>query len=442
MRLDSSPKVSVGLPVYNGENFLEEALDSLLGQTFEAFELIISNNASTDRTEEICQAYAAQDKRVRYFRNEKNIGAAGNYTRVFELASGKYFKWAAHDDVCKPDYLARCLEVLDRDPSVVLCHSLTANIDENSQCLMIWDAIPELDSQIPHNRFRQALALQETFFVWGLIRRTSLEKTSLLGSFTGHDRPLLSRLSLLGRFYQIPEVLFLQREHNKKSIHVYNWRKPREAIIWYDPKKAGKIIFPTWKLFIEHVLGVVQAKLSWRENMVCYTEMGRWLRSHKQVLLRELLTAGENLPGIGSKWLKWLDPMSKDIASVITDKSTIILVDDNSLETESFGERKIIPFLEKDGLYWGSPPDDDTAILELERLRQFGPSFIVFAWPAFWWLDHYVEFNRHLRLQFDCVLENDRLVVFDLRREVRNSGRGRQEKWSDCRSMKRSLERA
>ena len=99
------PRVSIGLPVYNGENFLEFALDSILGQTFQDFELIISDNASTDATESICRRYAAKDSRIRYYRNPNNQGAAQNYNRVFALARGEYFKWAAHDDVCKPNYL-------------------------------------------------------------------------------------------------------------------------------------------------------------------------------------------------------------------------------------------------------------------------------------------------------------------------------------------------
>src|SRR2546425_9420098 len=97
----AAPQVSVGLPVYNGERYLAEALDSLLTQSYEDFELIICDNASTDRTGEIARSYAAKDKRVRYARNDKNLGAGGNFRRGFALASGEYFRWAASDDVCE-----------------------------------------------------------------------------------------------------------------------------------------------------------------------------------------------------------------------------------------------------------------------------------------------------------------------------------------------------
>ena len=111
--LNNKPRVSIGMPVFNGENYLAEALDSLLTQTFSDFELIISDNASTDKTEEICRAYAVRDQRIRYFRNQENLGASRNYNRVFELSSGEYFKWAAHDDLCAPEFLGRCVDVLD-----------------------------------------------------------------------------------------------------------------------------------------------------------------------------------------------------------------------------------------------------------------------------------------------------------------------------------------
>jgi len=123
------PRVSIGVPVYNGESYLACALDSMLGQTYGDFELIISDNASTDRTPEICRQYAARDPRVRYLREEQNRGLAWNFNRVVEVSRGDYFKWAAYDDVCAPSFLARTVEVLDNDPHVILATSVAALID-------------------------------------------------------------------------------------------------------------------------------------------------------------------------------------------------------------------------------------------------------------------------------------------------------------------------
>jgi hypothetical protein len=110
-----------------------------------------------------------------------------------------------------------------------------------------------------------------------------------------------------------------------------------------------------------------------------------------------------------------LDLVAEDIAALVPSEEAFILVDQAEFGSKVSAGRQAIPFLERDGLYWGSPPDDRTAISELERLRRSGASFIVFGWPAFWWLDHYAGLRRYLHSNFPCVLENDRLVVFDLR---------------------------
>src|SRR5262245_31427219 len=117
------PRVSLGLPVYNGEGFLRQALDSILAQTFEDFELIISDNSSTDSTPAICHDYKAADARIRYLRNESNRGVAWNHNRVFALSTGEYFKWCAADDLIAPEYLSACLGRLEAEPDAVLCYS-------------------------------------------------------------------------------------------------------------------------------------------------------------------------------------------------------------------------------------------------------------------------------------------------------------------------------
>ena len=121
--------VTIGLPVYNGERYLRPAIESILAQSFPHFELVISDNASTDGTEAICRDDADRDERVRYYRNTANLGMSRNFNLTFERATGRYFKWAADDDLLEPQYLARCVQVLDRDPGVILCHSQVRIID-------------------------------------------------------------------------------------------------------------------------------------------------------------------------------------------------------------------------------------------------------------------------------------------------------------------------
>jgi hypothetical protein len=113
---------------------------------------------------------------------------------------------------------------------------------------------------------------------------------------------------------------------------------------------------------------------------------------------------------------------ARDLESVIPSEAVLILVDEAKLPTHIFSQWRTIPFTEKEGKYCGPPVDDNSAMQELERLRKAGASFIAFGWPAFWWLDHYTELHRYLRLGFDCVLQNRRVVVFDVRQRAEIKG--------------------
>jgi glycosyltransferase involved in cell wall biosynthesis len=209
------PRVSIGLPVFNGENYLGEAIDSILAQTFGDFELIICDNASTDGTEAICRRHAETDQRIRYRRNPRNIGASANFNSTFELSSGEYFKWAAHDDLLAPACIESCVAALDREPDAILAQPLVGVIDTNGVILAITDNELQLaDSPRPSDRFA-ALARQPRLCweIFGLIRRDALVRTALIAPYPWSDVALCAELSLLGRFVLVPGVLFFNREH-------------------------------------------------------------------------------------------------------------------------------------------------------------------------------------------------------------------------------------
>lgn len=228
---NASPRLSIGLPVYNGERFLAQALECLLAQTFGDFELVISDNASTDRTPDICYAYVQRDPRVRYVRNPLNLGSVPNFNRVFELSTAPLFKWAAHDDLHHETYLEGCVRLLDEDPTVVLAHSGTAFIDDHGELFPLCPEIgsyvdpktaahvvadsPDIgDSPVAVKRFWQVLARARWgTHQFGVIRRASLQQTRLDQNFSGGDRAMLAELALLGRFQSSPERLFLKRIH-------------------------------------------------------------------------------------------------------------------------------------------------------------------------------------------------------------------------------------
>jgi len=282
----SSPKVSIGLPVYNGDEFLSKAIESILGQTFTDFELIISDNASTDRTAAICQSYAAQDSRIRYYRNATNIGGANNGNRTFQLARGTYFRWAAHDDLCAPELIEKCVAVLDHDPNVVLCYTQTVNIDQKGNPCGI-ATLNRATSTKVDKRFRD-LAFRNDYCEpsYGLMRSAELRKTRLEQDFTGSDRVLLCELAFLGRFYEIPEPLFYKR-HHAKNVYI-DWRA---RMAWFNPEWKGKITFPNWLQFFNYLIAIQRGPLSVPEKFYCYLIMGGWVVAHGNSMIKDLLVA-------------------------------------------------------------------------------------------------------------------------------------------------------
>lgn len=280
------PKVSIGLPVYNGDEFLEKAIESILGQSFTDFELIISDNASTDKTALICQTYAARDARIRYYRNATNIGGANNGNRTFLLAQGEYFRWAAHDDLCAPELIAKCVAVLERDPHVVLCYTQTVNIDQQGQILGT-TSLNRAASDSPHRRFHD-LAFRNDYCEpsYGLMRSEILRRTRLEQDFTGSDRVLLCELAFYGKFVEIDEPLFYKRHHPKNTY--LDWRA---RMAWFNPDWKGKITFPNWLQFLNYLSAIKQGPLSAREKLFCYAIMLEWVMVHGKSMAKDLAVA-------------------------------------------------------------------------------------------------------------------------------------------------------
>ncbi|MDZ7289978.1 MAG: glycosyltransferase [candidate division KSB1 bacterium] len=293
MRTITTPRVSIGLPVFNGEPFLAETLESLLAQTYSDFELIISDNASTDQTGQICQAFAARDDRIRYHRNEKNFGASRNYNRVFELSHGEYFKWAAADDLCAPEFLQRCVDILDRDPEVVVCYCKTQIIDHDGVMVENYDDRLHLQSPVAKERFLQLMrSMRECNAVFGLMRSEVLKKTRLIGNYVGSDGCLLAELCLHGKFYEIPEYLFFRRTHpgacssNKDQEH---------QLEFFDPRLKGRIVFPWWRRRLEDFASVMRAPIRSRDKWALFADLAFGIFYNRKTYLRELQIALEQL---------------------------------------------------------------------------------------------------------------------------------------------------
>lgn len=291
--MNATPGVSIGLPVFNGEAFLREALDDLLGQTYTDFELVISDNASTDETEAICRSYADRDARIRYVRSDANHGAAWNFNRAFELSRAPYFKWAACDDRLESTFVARCVAALDADPEVVLAYPTAIDIDDEGNRIAArnWHLHGGLPQ--PDQRFRYQICRDHwCFHVFGVIRSDALHRTKLIDHYVASDRVLLAHLALLGTFHEIEEPLFLHRQHRERSTKANPSLQSRAE--WFDPRARGSLTFPSWRLFVEYGAAVSRTPLAFVDRARCRLQLVRWLKYNWRGLLFDLRYAARH----------------------------------------------------------------------------------------------------------------------------------------------------
>ncbi|RPI27471.1 MAG: glycosyltransferase family 2 protein [Chloroflexota bacterium] len=291
---NGAPILTVGLPVYNGQRYLATALDSIQGQSFTDFELVISDNGSTDATREICADYAARDPRLRYVRFDRNMGAARNYNRVAVMARGKYFRWASHDDVVDHKYFECCVEELEAHPNAVLCYPRTLIIDENGEPVRMYDDGMDLRNPEAVERFEEYLNIyrkpHSCNAVFGIMRTHVLKKTPLIGSYVSSDMILLGELVLNGEIHELPETMFFRRDHPKASVRAHP--AYRDRIAWFDPELKGRLQLTKWRWLVEYVRAIGRSPLSGREKMRCYQLMARWSTWNMTGLGKDLMKAG------------------------------------------------------------------------------------------------------------------------------------------------------
>lgn len=261
------PTISVGMPVYNGERYVESALRSVLEQTLDDFELIVCDNASTDGTAEIVRDLAAGDRRIRYTRNERNLGAAGNYNHAFALARAPYFRWMNADDLIEPELHALCLQALQRHPEAVLAYGRTRIIDATGQVTGDYDDNLDLRDPSPSARFRAFFKrVGLTNVIYGLMRRDALARTSLMGNgrMPAADTRMMAELTLLGCFVELEPVLFQRRMHADAS----SWDRAddaRQASFWGNTD--SRFVVPHWRLYTGYLGRALAYPLSPAERL-------------------------------------------------------------------------------------------------------------------------------------------------------------------------------
>jgi glycosyltransferase involved in cell wall biosynthesis len=310
------PRLSVGLPVYNGEKYLDQSIESLLGQNYEDFELIISDNASTDGTAGICRRYARQDSRIRYVRQPRNIGLSPNHNFVLQQSRGEYFKWAAGDDLYGRDLLKSCVDALDAYADVALAHSWEAVIDDAGNVTQAMDYPLPTDASRAPERFRAFLFGSSGLFessdpaapglirmdnrgllracdMYGVTRTAIMRKVTPLGSYHHADRIIIAALTLHGRFHMTPDWLYFRRDTPDRS---YNKSpKLRDRCEINDPSRKNRLLHPTARLVAEYLWGYVdaiqRAPLSPLDRRECYRDLAQWMldRATSKVVRRHMV---------------------------------------------------------------------------------------------------------------------------------------------------------
>lgn len=270
----SAPTVSIGMPVYNGEKYIRQALDSLLAQTHKNFELIISDNASTDNTQEVSREYAKNDERINYHRCKTNNGAAWNFNRVVELSSGKYFMWASHDDYWEQRYIEVCLSGFESSDNIVLSGTWCKVIKQETDDFMVIDKGLTTIGQKPSRRFMNYKKMIQGFpntncIFYGLYRSDTLSKLIPLKKIIGGDHVLLANSTFLGEIITSQQILHIKRyggpsrshEDNARAIGINNLiliKLPYlvrefylQKIIYHTDRltNVGKIKLTFWSLF-------------------------------------------------------------------------------------------------------------------------------------------------------------------------------------------------
>ena len=287
--MSSTPvKVSIALPVYNGDNYLEEAIESILAQTFTDFELLLCDNASTDRTEEICRKFASKDKRVRYIRHKENIGSGPNFRFAYDHAVGEYFKWSAHDDTIAPGFLQACVDALDNHPEISLCYPRVKVIDADSNYVEDHDVITETRAECPVKRFGSLMLAKghRCNEVFGLIRRSDLDQTEGMGSYAVADRVLLAQLALRGPFFEHPDRLFHNRRHAQQFSHTI--KTQHQSTVWWDSTQKGKIFFPEWRAFDGYRRSLRDAPINFPQRCLGKLYLLQYLRRYRHRLMHDV----------------------------------------------------------------------------------------------------------------------------------------------------------
>ena len=265
-KTDQVPLVTIGVPIYNEERFLDHALESLRQQDYENIQILISDNASTDSTGDIAARVASADDRIQYLRVEENTGAADNFQRVLDMAEGKYFMWAAGHDEWSKDLISDSVATLESNEGASIAFATSYWMDQSGDR-------DDRDTDYPDTRGKNLFSRFFTVFwgnmhpILGVIRLENLRRTRNVQNFAGADLVLLSELILMGDFVHAPSAWWNRRDVRNKENHSERMKRytDKEFALAKTPRDRR---FPLLKLPIALISAVWTAKISWLQHIV------------------------------------------------------------------------------------------------------------------------------------------------------------------------------
>jgi glycosyltransferase involved in cell wall biosynthesis len=396
-------KVMIVIPTYNRSRLLKGCLESILTQDYTDFQIVVLDNASTDQTEAVVSSF--KDPRISFIRNETNIGLFGNWNRALEINTRPYLTIVPDDDLVSAKFIGNSVEALDMYPSAAFSAGIVRHIDVDGRSIRLQDAGNLPDGLIEGLEY---LHLLVSGLNWkphpaAVVMRSSALDT--VGPFKAtHSKQMLD-LNLYIRMAARYDLVFIGQELAQVRLHPEQV-KERDFLAIEGTKPLS-----TAAELTEAIVYLMQSERAANESYrVWLAERLLSLNRKRGDLIRLLV------PSLNLTWTEQQQVDAQKIATVVPPGQTFILVDENIEFREYVAKCHALPFIEREGLHWGNPQNDETAIQELEQMRRSGVNFIVFGWPAFWWFDYYTGFYNYLRSNFRCVLQNHRLVIFDLRR--------------------------
>ncbi|HBH61299.1 MAG TPA: family 2 glycosyl transferase [Nitrospiraceae bacterium] len=393
-------KVTIAIPTYNRSGLLKTALKSALDQEYNDYNILVLDNASTDDTEDVVRSFT--DSRITYVRNNKNIGLVRNWNRTIKLNTSLYLNILQDDDIMLPGFIRESITVLEENPKAAFSFTRAGGIDINGVSVPIPGDEPD-GGIIDGLEYLHQIVNGHN---WVIHASTVMMRSSALAEFGPFDMVHSKHsedVNLYLRMASYYDIAFIPKLLSYVRLHAGQDTQLR----FNSPGGTGRIAMMSERTdAVAYLLQSERAKdrgyRQWLADRLLHISMRR--SELTQVLV----------PDLNLSWTDRLEIAIEEIIALIPMNNRFILVDEDKWGSHIFSNRHVIPFLERNGRYWGAPPDDETAIQEFNRLWKSGAGFIVFGWPAFWWLDYYSGLRDYLNAKFRCIMKNSRLIVYDL----------------------------